>query len=231
MSDSDVSTYDPSPIAATGVGNAQTAVRESSRKKCVKTVGFATIPCDMATDISRQERFLRHYLECECALRGFIASVLARPADHDDVFQEVALRLWELFDRYDAARPFTPWALGVAARCLKEETRKSSRRPLLLEQAVVEQMASAFEQLATDEDGDAEAALAECLAALPDASATLIRERYFSRRSVEELAAGSGQTAMAVYQTLCRLRRRLAECIRRRLGSEPSPPLSHAVRP
>ena len=185
----------------------------------------------MPTDISLRERFLRHYLECESALRGFIASVLVRPADREDVLQEVALRLWQLFDRYDAARPFTPWAMGVAARCLKEETRKSSRRPLLLEQAAVEQMASAFEQLATDEDGDAEAALAECLAALPDASAALIRERYFSHRSVDELAAGSGQTAMAVYQMLCRIRRRLAECIRQRLRSEPSPPLSHATRP
>ena len=74
-------------------------------------------------------------------------------------------------------------------------------------------------------------AVAECLAALPDASAALIRDRYFSRRSVDELAAGSGQTAMAVYQTLCRLRRRLAECIRQRLRSEPSPPISHAARP
>jgi len=186
----------------------------------------------MPTDNSLRERFLRHYLQCESALRGFIASVLARPADREDVLQEVALRLWQLYDRYDNERPFTPWALGFAARCLKEETRKSSRRPLLLEQAIVEQMASAFGQLAEDEAGsDAEAALTECLATLPDASAALIRERYFSRRSVDELAAGSGQTAMAVYQTLCRLRRRLADCIRQRLRHEPSTPLSHAARP
>lgn len=184
----------------------------------------------MSTDTSRRERFLRHYLDCESALRGFIASVLERPADRDDVVQEVALRLWQIYDRYDAARPVTPWALGVAARCLKEETRKSSRRPFLQEQTVVEQMAAAFGQLAEDESGDAEAALAECLATLPDASASLIRERYFSRRTVIELAAGSGQSAMAVYQTLCRVRRRLADCIRQRLR-EPSPPLSHATRP
>ena len=184
----------------------------------------------MATDISLRERFLHHYLECESALRGFIATVLARPADRDDVLQEVALRLWQVYERYDAARLFTPWALGVAARCLKEEARKASRRPLLLEQSAVEQMAAAFEQIAGDEEGDAEAALAECLAALPDASAALIRERYFSCRSVEDLAAGSGQSAMAIYQTLCRLRRRLADCIRLRLRREPSTPLSHATR-
>ena len=178
-----------------------------------------------------RDHFLQHFLQAESALRGFIATVLVRPSDRDDVLQEVALRLWQLYDRYDAARPFTPWALGVTARCLKEEARKAARRPLLLEQSAVEQMAAAFEQLAGEESGgDAEAALAECLAALPDTSAALIRARYFARRSVEALAAGSGQSVMAVYQNLCRLRRRLADCIRQRLASEPTTPLRHATR-
>jgi DNA-directed RNA polymerase specialized sigma24 family protein len=90
-------------------------------------------------------------------------------------------------------------------------------------------MAAAFEQLAEEESGgDEQAALAECLAALPESSALLIRGRYFSRRNIDDLAAASGQTAAAVYQSLCRLRRRLADCIRHRLKQESLTPLPHA---
>jgi RNA polymerase sigma-70 factor, ECF subfamily len=182
----------------------------------------------MSDDSPLRERFLHHFLECESALRGFIATVMARPTDREDILQEVALRLWQLYDRYDAGRPFPPWALGVASRRMKEECRKSARRAFLLEPASIERMAAAFEQMADDESGgDEQAALAECLAALPEASALLIRERYFQHCSIEDLAAASGQSAAAVYQSLCRLRRRLAECIRQRLKQESPTVLRH----
>jgi DNA-directed RNA polymerase specialized sigma24 family protein len=49
-----------------------------------------------------------------------------------------------------------------------------------------------------------------------------VRRRYFEEASVEELAGEIGQTAAAVYQQLSRLRRQLAECIRRRMSREAS---------
>lgn len=179
----------------------------------------------MPTDSLLRDRFLHHFLECESALRGFIATVMARPADRDDMLQEVALTLWRLYDRYDAARPFTPWSLGVAARRMKEEYRKNARRPLLLEPGVVERMATAFEQLSgEDARHDEQAALAECIEALPADSASLIRARYFNHQSIDDLSSATGQSAAAVYQSLCRLRRRLAECIRKRLRRENAAP-------
>ena len=88
-------------------------------------------------------------------------------------------------------------------------------------------MAAALVEMGDDESGDEHAALAECLAALPEASALLIRGRYFQLRSIEDLASTSGLTVAAVYQTLCRLRRRLGDCIRLRLKRETSTPLRH----
>ncbi|HWB05495.1 MAG TPA: sigma-70 family RNA polymerase sigma factor [Verrucomicrobiales bacterium] len=179
-----------------------------------------------------RDRFLHHFLECESALRGFIASVMARPEDREDLLQEVALRLWHVYERYDVARPFTPWALGVAARRVKEEYRKSARRPLLLESGTVERLAAVFEQIAEEESGgDEHAALTQCLNSLPEASAALIRARYFKHEGIDALAASTGQTAAAVYQNLCRLRRRLADCVRQRLrGKNPlTEPARHVL--
>jgi RNA polymerase sigma-70 factor (ECF subfamily) len=184
----------------------------------------------MPTPLSPRDRFLDHFLECESALRGFIASVMARPADRDDMLQEVALRLWQLFERYDAARPFTAWALGVAARRMKEESRKAQRRPLLMDAATIEHLATAFEQLATEAATEEHLALEQCLHALPEASGSLIRARYFQHQSIDALSASTGQSTAAVYQTLCRLRRRLADCIRKRLREKPAiPSASHVL--
>ncbi len=167
-----------------------------------------------------KDRFLQHFTGSESALRGFIASVIFTPSDRDDILQEVALRLWQLYDRYDPARPFTPWALGVASRRMKEECRKASRRPLLLEEDQLERMTAAFTELTSQEETSPEAALTECLDTLPADAAALIQERYFKGRSIEALSHAKGQSTAAVYQTLCRLRRRLAACIRLRLSND-----------
>ena len=90
----------------------------------------------MSVSPASKDQFLHHFIGSESALRGFIASVIFTPSDRDDILQEVALRLWQLYDRYDHSRPFTPWALGVA-----------SRRPLLLEEDQLERMTSAFTDL------------------------------------------------------------------------------------
>ena len=182
----------------------------------------------MASEPTARDRFLLHFLECENALRGFITAVMPCPADREDMLQEVAVRLWQLYARYDAARPFTPWALGVAARRMKEESRRAARRPILPGAEAIERMAGAFAELSGEESGGTEAALAECLRGLPVDAAALIQGRYFARRSIADLAAASGQSSPAIYQSLHRLRRRLADCIRARL--QLPAPARHAAR-
>ena len=178
----------------------------------------------MSLPTAPKDRFLQHFTGSESALRGFIASVIFMPSDRDDILQEVALRLWQLYDRYDPSRPFTPWALGVASRRMQEECRKVSRRPLLLEEDQLERMTTAFTGLTLHEESSAEAALTECIGTLPADAADLIRERYFKGRSIEALSHAKGQSTAAIYQTLCRLRRRLASCIRTRLALDNAPP-------
>lgn len=183
----------------------------------------------MSAPTALKDRFLQHFTGSEAALRGFIASVIFAPSDREDILQEVALRLWQVYHRYDHTRPFTAWALGVASLRMKEECRKATRRPLLLDEAQLECMTAAFTDLAQEEDGDTRTALAECLDALPAEAARLIRARYYDAQSIDALSQSSGQSHAAVHQTLCRLRRRLAKCITSRLATEisPNPTNSH----
>jgi len=202
--------------------------RRPIQKNGVKKAAQWSIPGDMSFPTTSKDRFLQHFIASESALRGFIASVIFTPSDRDDILQEVALRLWQLYDRYDPDRPFTSWALGVAALRMKEECRKASRRPLLLEDDQLERMTSAFSELILPEEGSPETALTECLKTLPADAAELIQERYFLGRSIESISLGKGQSVTAIYQTLSRVRRRLAACIRTRLARDNQPSTPHA---
>ena len=171
-----------------------------------------------------RDTFLSHLTGCEGTLRAFIAGALGRAEERADFFQEVVLVLWRNFERYDPARPFLPWVMGVAARRMKEEYRRVRRRPGLLEPEHLDRLVSALTVSAVEPRLEEEA-LAACLAALPEHSARLIQRRYYQDASIETLGSETGQSPAAIYQTLCRLRRRLADCIRQRLGLTKSQPV------
>ena len=171
----------------------------------------------MKSDDDRREQFLTHLSGCELPLRAFICGALAAVSEREDLFQEVVYTLWRTYDRYDGARPFLPWAMGVAVRRTKEEYRRSSRRPGL---AAAEQLDRLANELASAPQSptDEEEALAECLAGLPDHAARLVHRRYYEQAGIESLAEEMRQSPAAIYQTLSRLRRQLGQCIRQRLS-------------
>ena len=100
----------------------------------------------METEVERREAFLDDLSGCESTLRGLIAGAVAGREERADVFQEVVVVLWRRYERYDRGRPFLPWAVGVATRRLKEEYRKMRRRPGLLPDGELEELAAAHEE-------------------------------------------------------------------------------------
>jgi RNA polymerase sigma-70 factor, ECF subfamily len=67
------------------------------------------------------------------------------------------------------------------------------------------------------------AALRECLQRLPPASGEIVRDHYFDNHTAEEIAGRQGKRGGAVRMLLLRIRRGLAECVRRRLAGEVRP--------
>jgi RNA polymerase sigma-70 factor (ECF subfamily) len=196
----------------------------------------------MTSESVKRDYFLQLLSASENRLRAFILGALAAADDRADLFQDVVLILWRKFEHYDNRRPFLPWAMGIAVLRMKEEYRRSARRPCLLEDDHLERLAHALESGAPDAPVSAEEeALADCLASLPSRSAALIQRRYYDHLSIEALSQENGQSAAAIYQSLSRLRRGLADCIRQRLlanatdfpppGAKPRPAIHSALIP
>ena len=63
---------------------------------------------------ARQQRFLSLFLRSEREIFRYVAPLVPNVADAEDIVQQAAIALWEKFDAYDPAPPFTPWACRCA---------------------------------------------------------------------------------------------------------------------
>jgi RNA polymerase sigma-70 factor (ECF subfamily) len=168
----------------------------------------------------RRKQFFTMYVATESSLRRFLRLLVHDVSLLDEVSQSVALRLWERFDSYDAARPFDAWARGVATKVLSELRRSDRRFPRLLGEEGIEGLAAAYSRQSAEsfDISDQLQALRECLRNLPDKVRELVVGRFCDSQSVPEIASRSGKTVPATYKALGRALERLALCVHRRLG-------------
>jgi len=167
--------------------------------------------------MSEHEVFLSQFLRCEADLRALVGAVVRDVHVREDVFQEIALTLWQQFSRYDPDRPFGAWARGVAAKKLLERFSRDRRLPLVFSPEAIRRLAEAAER-SDSRPAPGFEALEHCLGKLPEKSRRLLTLRYGQAQPMEAIAAEIRATQAAVYQALSRLRRRLRECMERYLA-------------
>jgi RNA polymerase sigma-70 factor (ECF subfamily) len=165
----------------------------------------------------RQAEFLRLFVECEGQVRALVGALIRDRHAREDVVQEVALILWQEFQRYDATRPFGAWARGVAANKVMQRWEQEGRAPRPFSPQVVQALVDACDRAEAKSSLRAEV-LEDCLKELPEKSRRLLTLRYGELLKVERIATELQGTVDGVYQALSRLRARLAECVERRLA-------------
>ena len=164
----------------------------------------------------RHAQFLRHYAESEVALHTFVRSLVPTRQMASEVMQDVILVLWEKFDE---AADFQGWAFGVAKNVAMRHLRRQSRDRHVFDDELVNQLADDAVALVPVHDGHREA-LERCLDKLPAAQRELVLTAYTKGTRMDELATRRGQTPMALYKLLHRIRQALLECVERTLAKE-----------
>ncbi len=166
--------------------------------------------------MSRHDEFLPLFLAHQGDLRAFIGALIRDAQTREDIFQNVALTLWETFDRFDRERSFGAWARGIAARKVLHEHRGNARFPLVFPPEAIQKVLEAYDRTEAPE-GPRRVALRECLDRLPDRTKEVLNLRYDQGLSGAGIAVRLSSSEDAVHQTLSRARVSLADCIRRRL--------------
>jgi RNA polymerase sigma-70 factor (ECF subfamily) len=167
--------------------------------------------------------FLKMLLTHEADLRAFVGSLVRDRHAREDVFQEVAVTLWQQADQYDSACSFGAWARGVAANKILQRRHQDSRFPAPFSPETIQAVLDAFDRTEEAASGRREA-LAECLKGLPEEPRRLLALRYEEGLDGEEIARRVHRTLDAVYRALSRIRAALEDCIRRRLAADRGSP-------
>jgi RNA polymerase sigma-70 factor (ECF subfamily) len=165
-----------------------------------------------------QNEFLPLFLEHQVGVRAFLGSLVRDRHARDDLFQEVALTLWQEFPRYDRARSFGAWARGIAANKVLQRWHKDNRQPAPFPPEAIQALLDACERNEKSESQEAEG-LELCLQKLPEKSRQLLNLRYDRALKLGEIAQRLNTTMDAVHKALSRIRDRLQQCVERRLAA------------
>jgi RNA polymerase sigma-70 factor, ECF subfamily len=141
-----------------------------------------------------------------------------------DATQEVFLRLYERFDRYDPQRPFTPWFLRLATNLILNLRQKARLRRTLSLDAPLGCAEGAARPDPPDvktaspsqdaSDSEARAALRGVIASLPEKYAAVVVLHYLEGLAVREISerleVPEGTVKVRLFRARDRLRLALA---------------------
>ena len=97
------------------------------------------------------QKAIRYWTLAQPVVSAYVASVVRDFRDRDDVLQSIAVAVFESFQSYDESRPFVGWAFGIARNQIGSYLRDRQRNRLVFSGETVELLATAFEQIETDE--------------------------------------------------------------------------------
>lgn len=168
---------------------------------------------------TREEEFLQLFVRSQRGLHAYILALVFDPNTAADLLQETNIVLWQKFDQYESGTNFFAWAREVARLTVLRHRRTSSRRIATLDPHLLQDLAEKISELSDATNRD-RAALSCCLQKLKESDRELIVSRYRHGASVSAIAARLGRTENSVSQSLCRIRRTLADCVRRTLQAD-----------
>ncbi len=170
-------------------------------------------------DVAAFSQLVHQY---QARVRAYIGCYLQRADGVDDLGQEVFVAAFKDIGTYRRESAFSTWLLGVARHRVLRHMRSEMLKLRLTDTLLNHGLTT---RLGEDEDDMKEreralAALSKCVEDLPTGSDGLIREHYFQSASIVDIARRSGKAEGTLRMTLLRIRRRLRDCVERRLAGE-----------
>lgn len=170
-----------------------------------------------------QQRFLSLFLCSEREIFRYVAVLVPHMADAEDIVQQTALALWQKFDAYDPAQPFTPWACRFALNKARQWIERRQRWQALLAEGLAEELARRREELRPEMERRL-VHLEGCLGKLPEEQRALVEGYYYRRTGIDALAGESKRTIEATYKMLQRVRQALQHCVENAAQQEEATP-------
>ncbi|MFT5524762.1 MAG: RNA polymerase sigma-70 factor (ECF subfamily) [Pirellulaceae bacterium] len=141
----------------------------------------------------------------------------------EDVYQDLLLKALQPERRFDSVDHLLAWSWQVARNRGRELLRNQKTQATVLDSDVLELLAEETRQRDAEAIATQSAALTDCLQQLTPNSQQLVKLRYVKGMRAIDVAEQLGRKANAVYVSLSRIYRTLADCIESKLADERAP--------
>jgi RNA polymerase sigma-70 factor (ECF subfamily) len=168
----------------------------------------------------RRDAFARLFAKHDRWLFSYLVTLLANPAHAEEVFQEVCVIVWRVYDQFELGTDFVKWVSVIAHNQVRKYRREAKRTGFQLSEVTCERLAADAARGA-DLFEFRRDALRGCLGKLSAGDSQLVQRCYSdSTVSFKAIAEEVGRPVNTVYKALNRIRRALQECIDRSLSAE-----------
>lgn len=150
----------------------------------------------------------------------YLMALVQNVADAEDLCQRISVVMWQKFHEFDQSKSFLSWACGVARFEAFNHRRSRSHERLTFQTDLAQMLATSVERLDQEALELRTAALLECVRSLPAREQSFLQRIYWEGCSFESIAKDLGCTSRTFYNRMYLLRRRLSECVSRRLKTE-----------
>ena len=167
----------------------------------------------------QHEQFMRLLAKHEPVVRAYVRSGVHSAQDVAEVMQVVSVVAWRKFDQLEDPSGFGKWMTMIARYEIMKFRQTKARDRLVLDDEIIDKII----EEGVEETSGREAwidAMEGCLAKLPAQQRALLLEAYEPGTSIKSLAAKIKQNPNSLYQTLHRLRMRIANCIETEMAYE-----------
>lgn len=170
----------------------------------------------MPSSPDNASEFVRLLTDHQPAIRAFILSMLPGCGDVRDVLQDTNVVLWEKMTAFQPGTNFRAWAFTVARhKVMQHRDRMRRAKRLVFNEQLLDVIEEERVELPPDALERKLVALNQCLAALGVEDRRLVRLRYADGEP--DAPAEVGRSAASIRVSLCRIRRKLRDCIEKRL--------------
>lgn len=170
-------------------------------------------------DVSAFGELVRRY---QADVRSFLRRRVNDAATADDLAQEVFIGAMNSIAEFNQQSSVRTWLMSIARFKLIDYLRKKKRESDRLNSLEFQFDLFQLKRLESSDVADDESvsALNQCIAALKPDARSLVRNFYFEDQSANSIAEQLQQKPGAIRMSLLRIRKALAQCIRKRVGGD-----------
>jgi RNA polymerase sigma-70 factor (ECF subfamily) len=174
----------------------------------------------MADGNLRQSQYIKLLNENQNRLFAYLYAHVLNMADTEDLYQQVAMVLWEKFDQFAPGTDFGAWGIRVAEFTIKNFLRGKRRSKVYFSDDVMQRIVDRQSEMTQESVAARTEALEKCLNRLSRNDRDLVERCYGSDAKIKDIAQSEGRSPGAIYTALCRIRQALLACIERTIAAE-----------